>query len=381
MRWPIHRRSAHEKFQRRAGFFQLLFFARQGIVDNHHIFTVLRLCYTNQWYAHDDNAEAKKMTNKIFIFILVWSLTLAAWVWANPPAGTPGTTNGALIADSMGNIDIGNNASSANTTAKNTRFTFRGRDTINAAKLVGQIIAIPQDANWIDGSLGFYTRTANENPTEKVRISHTGYIGIGTTAPVAPIDLQTTGTGAGAVVIRNGFLNMNNNTIKNLPMPVNADEAVNKAYVDAQSGGSNPTKIWGQGRPGTAVLNTAGECVANSIKISRSTRTAEWGNAAAACPAGWWVCSAVERDINGSAAGYGVCGTASRNMIACDTDQTRGGITVIDEFYNDETYRAWLSNAGSTDNNNFGLLAGTTGDALNEYQCSMMPVWCCALRP
>lgn len=315
------------------------------------------------------------MTNKIFIFIFVWSLVFAAWVWANPPAGIPGTTSGAIIADSIGNIDIGNNASSANNTAKNTKFTFRGRDTINVSKLVGHIIAIPQDANWIDGSLGFYTRTADANPTEKVRISPAGYIGIGTTAPVSPIDIQTAGSAAGAVVIRNGFLNMNNNTIKNLATPVNADEAVNKAYVDSQSGGSNSIKLWGEGRPGTDVIGgktSNGECQANGIKVSRSTRMAEWGNAAAACPAGWWVCKASDR-------GAGICGSGSRNYVRCDTGlKDQFNITITDEFYSDTTPFAWLSDTALTDNNNYGRIINTAGSADNEYQCSMMPVWCCA---
>ena len=318
--------------------------------------------------------------SKTIALIIVWSIAFAAWTWANPPAGTPGTTSGAISADSAGNIDIGNNASSANNTAKNTKFTFRGRDTVNAAKLVGQIIAIPQDANWINGSLGFYTRTADANPTEKVRISETGYIGIGTTGPVSPIDIQTNGTAAGAVVIRNGFLNMNNNTIKNLPTPTSADEAANKAYVDSQTGGANANKLWGEGRPGTAVVNTAGECVVSGIKISRSTRQATWGSAAAACPARWWVCKAGER-------GAGACGSENRKFIRCDTREKTDNSTnpfspdVTNEFYgdNDVTPYGWVSDAAARDNNNFGLLVHTAGSKLDEYQCSMMPVWCCSL--
>lgn len=314
------------------------------------------------------------MANKIFICILVWSMALAAWVWANPPAGTPGMTNGALIADSMGNIDIGNNASSANNTAKNTAFTFRGRDTVNTAKLVSQIIAIPQDANWINGSLGFYTRTSDTNPTEKVRISHTGYIGIGTTAPVAPLDIQTTGTSAGAVVVRNGFLNMNNNAIKNLPAPVNADEAVNKAYVDAQTGGSNPTKLWGEGRPGTTVINIAGECTVNNIKISRSARPVDWGASTAACPAGWWVCQASER-------GAGACGSGTRQAIGCDTRNVNESGTVIwNELFPQTNDWAWVSDVGSLVDTEYGRYVTVGGVAGNNEMCSMRPVWCCSLR-
>lgn len=325
------------------------------------------------------------MTNKIFIFILVWSLALAAWVWANPPAGMPGVTSGAIIADSTGNIDIGNNASSANTAEKMTKFTFRGRDTVNTSKLIGQIIAISQDANWINSSLGFYTRTADTNPTEKVRISSNGYIGIGTTAPVSPLDIQTNGTAAGAVVIRNGFLNMNNNTIKNLPAPVNADEAANKAYVDAQTGGANTTRIWGEGRSGITVLNQAGECTntigASTIKISRSSRPATWGSAAAACPKNWWVCGAIERDMDRANPSFGRCGAgAVRRTIECNTNDGGGALgQITNEYTSQQTDWGWVSDSGSIPEYEYGWVITSAGNAADGPICSMLPVWCCSL--
>lgn len=315
------------------------------------------------------------MTNKIFILILVWSVVLGALVWANPPAGTPGTTSGAIIADSTGNIDIGNNASSANNTTKNTKFTFRGRDTVNTSKLVGQIIATPQDANWINSSLGFYTRTSDGSPTEKARIDSRGFFGLGTINPVSPIDIQTAGTGAGAVVIRNGFLNMNNNTIKNLPMPINVDEAATKAYVDAQMG-ANASKLWGEGRPGTAVINTAGECTVSGIKISRSSRPVTWGSAAAACPAGWWVCSAAERGADDCKPASG--SIINRSAIGCDTRPNSGTSIIADELFPQSNDWAWVSDTSSQENKEYGRFINAVGAAGDNEICSMRPVWCCA---
>ena len=47
------------------------------------------------------------MRKKAFILVGISSLCLAAWTLANPPAGTPGVSKGAIAADSAGNIGIG----------------------------------------------------------------------------------------------------------------------------------------------------------------------------------------------------------------------------------------------------------------------------------
>jgi hypothetical protein len=46
------------------------------------------------------------MKRQITILILVWSTALGVWAFANPPAGTVGTTTGILTVDGSGNVGI-----------------------------------------------------------------------------------------------------------------------------------------------------------------------------------------------------------------------------------------------------------------------------------
>ena len=114
-------------------------------------------------------------------------------------------------------------------------------------------------------------------------------IGIATSTPMSDLDIN------GTTTIRKS-LDMANNRIMNVATPTVTLDAANKAYVDAQIAEmtSSTTRIWSQGRPGTAVINVAGECTrtvsGKTVKVSRSTRPVTWDNAQAACPTGWWVC-------------------------------------------------------------------------------------------
>src|SRR3989344_7514450 len=82
--------------------------------------------------------------------------------------------------------------------------------------------------------------------------SSSGNIGIKTSVPETTLDVN------GTTTIRKS-LDMANNRIMNVATPTATLDAANKAYVDAQIAGmtSSTTKIWSQGRPGTAVINAA----------------------------------------------------------------------------------------------------------------------------
>ncbi len=356
------------------------------------------------------------MSSKIITLIIIWSIALTAWVLATPPPGDPGTTNGLLTA-SGGNIGInlnggnpltslhiaGNNPngvsvvtienlSTGSVSAKTVSIDFAGRDTANTQKITGRIMSFPYNTwpsnldnnNWIGAGLSLYTRYGNSNTlVERMRIADNGNVGIGVTAPAGTLDIDGGNSPAGRLIVRNGFINMTNNTIKNLPAPVNPVEAANKAYVDAQTGGANTTRIWGEGRLGVTVLNTAGECTntigASTIKISRSSRPATWGSAAAACPANWWVCGAIERDTNRVSSSFGTCGAGNRKTVVCDTSDD-GFLLVSNEFLPRQLDWGWVSDAGSIANAEYGWVIGANGNGYDSAVCSMVPVWCCALQ-
>jgi len=84
------------------------------------------------------------------------------------------------------------NSSTAATTAKQPRLTFTGTDTVGTAKQAALIQATPEDNNYVGAGLGIYTRSG-DSVSEKVRISGSGNIGIGTTSPSAEFHVKGTG--------------------------------------------------------------------------------------------------------------------------------------------------------------------------------------------
>jgi hypothetical protein len=200
-----------------------------------------------------------------------------------------------------------------------------------------------------------------------------GNIGIKTSTPATTLDVN------GTTTIRKS-LDMTSNRIINVATPTSSLDAVNKAYVDTQiaSVSSSTMKVWGQGRTGTAIINDAGECTrlisGKTVKISRSTRPTTWDNAAAACPAGWWVCSASDR-------GTAACGSGNRTYVECNQRQNPTP-TYLDDIATWATTSGmpwgWVSNAGATTNTAFGGMVTTAGVLQETYICDMMPVWCCS---
>lgn len=181
-------------------------------------------------------------------------------------------------------------------------------------------------------------------------------IGVSTTTPATKLDVN------GSTTIR-GWLDMAGNTIKNLAIPATSTDAASKAYVDA------PGKLWGQGRPGTLILNAAGasvagsaadagECTVNGIRVGRSSRSSNWDGASAACPANWWVCTASER-------GAGSCGTGGRSVVTCAGTLLNG------------IEYAWVSDRSTVDNGSLGKSIRITGQVSDVTTCNPYPVWCC----
>jgi uncharacterized protein (TIGR02145 family) len=80
----------------------------------------------------------------------------------------------------------------------------------------GLNIIVPDSVN---GKINFFVGTTAKS-TPKMLIANNGNIGIGTDSPTAKLDVR-------------GKVNVNNNNIINVANPVNAGDAVNKAYVDA----------------------------------------------------------------------------------------------------------------------------------------------------
>ena len=156
--------------------------------------------------------------------------------------------------------------------------------------------------------------------------------------------------------------------------PLAADSGASAITVEGEvltvDPGGEP-RLWGRGRPGTAVYlsnatGTARLCSNGTVKLGLSAHVVDWGSAAAAGPAGFWVCTVQER------------GTA-------DCDTLRGDESV-DGFDCAGGYLDWPSGDHLGWTADGSLSGGLSGIAVGEQTflgsfskqtCMSLPVWCC----
>ena len=171
-------------------------------------------------------------------------------------------------------------------------------------------------------------------------------------------------------------LNMSGNKILNVATPATSTDAANMGYTIA------PGKLWGQGRPGVMVLNAsgvivagtaagAGECTVNSIKVARGSVAVSWDNAAAGCPANWWVCSAAER-------GAATCGSQQQmTEYTCSiggSSVDAGGFgTPVGFLYRN----GWVADTGVPTSTATGMMITTNTTSGSWNTCNYFNVWCC----
>ncbi|MDO8582612.1 MAG: hypothetical protein Q7R63_01330 [bacterium] len=195
----------------------------------------------------------------------------------------------------------------------------------------------------------------------------------------------------GTTTIRKS-LDMTANRIINIASPVAGTDAVPMNYITGKitAISSSTTRVWGEGRPGATVLNSAGQCSntisGRTIKISKSKFAAAWDKTAAACPTNWWVCTAEERDLNGATtAGYGKCpasGAIISSIVGCQ--RSNGNPLTNDNLYVPPANATgvpydvvWVADVGATAH--VGKAASAVvGDAKDSLICMVAPVWCCA---
>jgi hypothetical protein len=92
------------------------------------------------------------------------------------------------------------NDSSANNTTKSTGLLFQGVDTVGTGKNTGVVQCGPSDVNYVTSYLAFQTRTADAL-SERMRITNTGNVGIGTSSPTERLDTGAGNTRTQALVV------------------------------------------------------------------------------------------------------------------------------------------------------------------------------------
>jgi hypothetical protein len=172
------------------------------------------------------------------------------------------------------------------------------------------------------------------------------------------------------------------------PVRLDNHEAVNEARLDdsaeplaAGSGASALTvegevlttdpsgepRLWGRGRPGTAVYISEATnrlCSLGSVKFGLSKHAVDWGSAADACPVGFWVCRQPER-----------------GTLPCDTfrlDSTQDGVDCAGEYLDwpGNNHIGWTANGGGDGVD--GIIVTESENGLySRTTCHSLPVWCC----
>lgn len=138
-------------------------------------------------------------------------------------------------------------------------------------------------------------------------------------------------------------------------------------------------KAWGEGRPNVVRhgydFPPFGEVmcqnVAAGIRYGLSNSFASWDGAAAACPAGTWVCR-----MSDIVAGQ-VCDT-QRSDTTCDSMScTFNNFACAD--LSADNHEGWLADHfGSGATPFFGRSLRESGFVSVAYKCDLFPVWCCS---
>jgi hypothetical protein len=76
------------------------------------------------------------------------------------------------------------NSNTGNNTSKSSSALFQGTDTVGTVKNIGSIGFFPDDANYVSANLRFLVRSGDAAPTERMRIDASGFLLVGTTAPL-----------------------------------------------------------------------------------------------------------------------------------------------------------------------------------------------------
>ena len=135
-------------------------------------------------------------------------------------------------------------------------------------------------------------------------------------------------------------------------------------------------RVWGEGRPGTTLngIDVAGfnvACSNEDVSFMLSTLAVEWSDAEAACPAGWWVCTANDRGFNSCDTTRQVDTSGACDYLRCDS----GALECVDAPEN--SHRGWVASVGWDPRWSMGFVTVETGATTQLENCSRLPVWCC----
>jgi hypothetical protein len=137
---------------------------------------------------------------------------------------------------------------------------------------------------------------------------------------------------------------------------------------------TGPSRLWGNGRveqiygtlfnlPGTGDIEIP--CYHDGVHYGLSRQVVDWGSAAAACPAGTWVCKADE---------ITACNTVRPDHPFWDHLDCDGGTVSVAE----EDHRGWLADEASVPSDlTLGTYRPESGAVSNAPTCKSYPVWCC----
>lgn len=133
---------------------------------------------------------------------------------------------------------------------------------------------------------------------------------------------------------------------------------------------SNAPRLWGQGRAGNPRYGTIGPeqglCTNGNIHFGLSWMAVDWGSAAAACPAGTWVCTSSEK-------GTAVCDTA-RPDVVLDSAKCDGSFT----DWGPQNHYGWIADLPGSSSGAEGRFVTEQGGIGTFITCTSAPVWCCS---
>lgn len=271
-----------------------------------------------------------------------------------------------MIIRSSGNVGIGTNSASSTLQIHNPNEDIVKTNFTQGLARAGLIISTDYAANAY--TPGIFWSTENDNATRPKAGIYLQETAVGTKMILGISDDYTTGITKEVIITDDGEIQtLNSNSVK---------------------------KIWGEGRPGVATYdstgtldNNTGECnnSGGTLRIGRGNTSVDWGNSAAGCPAGWWVCTVAElNNKNDPAKGpAGDCASHNKHYRSCSNTDGSPSPEL------GETDLAWAADRGFDGPNvngsdvDDGTYYGSAVKRSNNNRstdiplCNQMPVWCC----
>lgn len=211
--------------------------------------------------------------------------------------------------------------------------------------------------------------------TNRVTITNTGNVGIGTDTPLNILDIAAPGKMAMGTFAGTAPPEGDDSLIVGGKIGIGITAPLSEVQVNGQivtsyeiSPGVRGLRLYGKGRPGGLTYAGGAPCTggAGGVEARLSRVQVRWEHVTDACPLGTWVCTGSER-------GAAACDTGRPNTV-CDGRYSMGGCVNL----NANAHLGWVLDLWTDGLSSSGLAIDELGvSSVTVVGAHELPTWCC----